>query len=203
VPEDAAAAPPLAERPFAGKHHLVPFGEYVPAWIPFLHTLVPEIADFRPASDDGVVRAAGIAYGALICYESLFPEEARARVLAGAGVLVNVTNDAWYGTMPAAWQHFQAARMRAVETGRYVLRAANTGVTAIIRPDGSLAASIPWWRQQALVGRYQVSARQTGYVRLGDWPLLVCLLMFMIPLFRRQRPNERRRNESRSMSADI
>ncbi|MDQ6996191.1 MAG: apolipoprotein N-acyltransferase [Mariprofundus sp.] len=172
----------LAARAFAGKHHLVPFGEYVPSWVPFLHTLVPEIANFKPAKDSGIIAARGISYGSLICYESLFPEEARSRVLNGAQVLVNVTNDAWYGTSPAAWQHFQAARMRAVETGRYVLRAANTGVTAIIQPDGKVAVSVPWWTQTALLGSYQISDNQTPYVRWGDWPLLSCFIMFMIPL---------------------
>jgi len=167
----------LAARPFSGKHHLVPFGEYVPAWIPFLHTLVPEIANFKAAQDMGVIHARGIAYGSLICYESLFPEEARNRVLHGAQVLVNVTNDAWYGTTPAAWQHFQAARMRAVETGRYVLRAANTGITAIILPDGSISDSKPWWTTTALLGNYQLSSYQTHYVGWGDWPLLLCLLL--------------------------
>jgi len=183
---DPEADTSLANRAFAGKHHLVPFGEYVPSWIPFLHTLVPEIANFKPAEDAGVLEMRGMIYGALICYESLFPEEARSRVLHGAQVLVNVTNDAWYGTTPAAWQHFQAARMRAVETGRYVLRAANTGITAIIRPDGVVAAARPWWTQTTLVGAFQLSDQQTRYVRWGDWPLLICLLMFMIPLFRRQ-----------------
>jgi len=183
---------PLNTRPFAGKHHLVPFGEYVPSWIPFLHTLVPEIANFKPAEDAGVIQAHGISYGALICYESLFPEEARSRVQNGAEVLVNVTNDAWYGTSPAAWQHFQAARMRAVETGRYVLRAANTGITAIIQPDGVVADISPWWTQTVLVGNYQLSDKQTPYVRWGDWPLLICLIMLMIPLFAMNRARGRR-----------
>jgi apolipoprotein N-acyltransferase len=177
----------LAAREFAGKHHLVPFGEYVPSWIPFLHTLVPEIANFKPADDSGVVQVRGISYGSLICYESLFPEQARNRVLNGAQVLVNVTNDAWYGTTPAAWQHFQAARMRAVETGRYVLRAANTGITAIIQPDGVVAAIKPWWTQTALLGNYQLSNKQTPYVRWGDWPLLICLIILIIPVFRSRR----------------
>ena len=176
--------PELSGRDFAGKQHLVPFGEYVPAWIPFLSTLVPEIADFRPAADDGVVTADSLNYGALICYESLFPEQARSRVKHGAQVLVNVTNDAWYGTTPAAWQHFQAARMRAVESGRYVLRAANTGVTAIIQPDGKVAATLPWWSQAALKGGFQRSDVQTHYVQWGDWPLLVTLFLLVIPLVR-------------------
>ena len=176
------------QRGFAGKQHLVPFGEYVPEWIPFLHTLVPEIADFRPAADSGTLDVDDVRYGALICYESLFPELSRSRVLAGAQVLVNVTNDAWYGQSPAAWQHLQAARMRAVETGRYVLRAANTGVSAIIAPSGEITASIPWWTTASLQGQYRPSDAITHYVRLGDWPLLTGLLILLVPIFRRFNP---------------
>ena len=175
-----------ANRAFAGKHHLVPFGEYVPEWIPFLHTLVPEIANFKPADDRGTLTLRGITYASLICYESLFPEEARAHVRGGAQVLVNVTNDAWYGKTPAAWQHFQAARMRAVETGRYLLRAANTGITAIIRPDGVVSAVQPWWQAHALVGQFRLSTSQTPYMRWGDWPLLGCLIILMLPLLMRR-----------------
>ncbi len=180
------------EYAFTGKHHLVPFGEYVPSWVPFVRTLVPEIANFEPAEDSGVVEARGIRYGALICYESLFPEESRARVQNGAQVLVNVTNDAWYGTSPAAWQHFQAARVRAIETGRYVLRVANTGITAIIAPDGQVTASIPWWSQKALVGEFKLSESITPYVRWGDMPLLALLILLAIPLLARRREPRKR-----------
>jgi apolipoprotein N-acyltransferase len=174
------------KRQFRGKHHLVPFGEYVPSWLPFLHTIVPEIADFRPADDDGIVSVQGDNYGALICYESLFPEQARHRVKHGAQVLVNITNDAWYGTTPAAWQHFQAARMRAVETGRYVLRAANTGISAVINPHGQVTSTAPWWTKTIVKGTYRLSAVETPYVRWGDWPLLVCLSILVIPWFSRR-----------------
>ena len=173
----------VGAREFAGKQHLVPFGEYVPAWIPFLRALVPAIANFQPAVDAGTVQARGINYGALICYESLFPEQARLRVNNGAEVLVNVTNDAWYGTTPAAWQHFQAARMRAVESGRYLLRAANTGVTAIISPNGKVASSTPWWTTTVLNGEFRLSKSITPYVKWGDSPLLVLLILLVIPLF--------------------
>lgn len=178
--------PAGGQRQFSGKHHLVPFGEYVPSWIPFLHTIVPEIADFRPASDSGVLTVRGGSYGTLICYESLFPEEARSRVRNGAQVLVNVTNDAWYGTTPAAWQHFQAARMRAVETGRYVLRAANTGISAVIDPQGRVTSSAPWWTQTVVQGKYRLSAVQTPYVRWGDWPLLACLFILALAWLNRR-----------------
>ncbi|MDQ6970871.1 MAG: apolipoprotein N-acyltransferase [Mariprofundus sp.] len=178
--------PALSGLSFTGKHHLVPFGEYVPSWSPFLHTLVPEIADFKAAADAGVLQMRGITYGSLICYESLFPEQARGRVLAGAEVLVNVTNDAWYGHTPAAWQHFQAARMRAVETGRYVLRAANTGVTAIIQPNGVVAEQLEWWIPAVLKGSFTRSKVITPYVRWGDWPLLLMCMLLLLPLLLRR-----------------
>ena len=162
---------PDGSRRFVGKQHLVPFGEYVPSWLPFVHALVPAIAHWTPGSGNGVLAGPHGPLGSLVCYESIFPEQARERVRAGAQVLVNVTNDAWYGHSPAAWQDLQAARMRAVETGRYVLRAANTGVSAIIAPDGRLTASRPWWTQGLVQGTYRPSRRMTPYVRWGDAPL--------------------------------
>ena len=162
-----------AERNFVGKHHLVPFGEYVPEWLPWLHKIVPDIGDFRPADDSGVLSHPLGIFGSLICYESIFPEEARARALAGADVLILVTNDAWYGTSPAAWQHFQAAQARAVETGRYVLRSANTGITAIIAPNGHITQRLPWWQKGVLMGTYQPITRQTFYSLWGDFTALL------------------------------
>ncbi len=163
---------------FVGKHHLVPFGEYVPSWLPWIHALVPHIADFRAATDSGILTAARGRYGSLVCYEAIFPQEGRLRARK-ATVLVNVTNDAWYGRTPAAWQHLQAARMRAVETGRFLLRAANTGITAIVAPDGSMRMSMPWFTQGALIGTYKNSNAHTPYMRWGDWPLL---FLFSMPL---------------------
>lgn len=174
------AAPDREERGFAAKQHLVPFGEYVPEWIPFLHTLVPNIGDFRPGTDSGVLHDGKSRYGSLVCYEAIFPEQARARVRAGANVLVNVVNDAWYGRTPATWEHMQSARMRAVETGRYLLRAANTGVSAIIAPNGRITATIPWFTQGVLYGEYRTSTVVTPYQRWGDWPLLVLLIPILI-----------------------
>lgn len=174
---------------FVGKHHLVPFGEYVPSWIPFLHKLVPTIGNFQPARDNGVLQANGGGYGALICYEAIFPELARERAQT-AKVLVNVSNDAWYGKSPATWQDMQAGRMRAVETGRYLLRDANTGVTAIIAPDGRVVKSIPWFTQGVLYGEYRDSNARTPYLRYGDILLLYMLIPLLIIVFypRRLRP---------------
>ncbi len=167
-------------RSFAGKQHLVPFGEYVPAWIPFLQALVPNIADFRPAADPGLLSARGVSYGSLVCYEAIFPEQARARVAGGANVLVNVTNDAWYGKTTAAWQHLQSARMRAVETGRYLLRAANTGISAVIAPNGDMIATVPWFTEDVVYAEFRTSDVITPYQRWGNWPLMVLLLPLLL-----------------------
>jgi len=167
----------LAGSDFSPKQHLVPFGEYVPAWLPWLHKLVPDIGDFRPGRGSGVLRGAHGHFGTLVCYESIFPEQARARVAHGADVLVVVTNDAWYGHSPAAWQHFQAARARAVETGRYVLRSGNTGISAIIAPDGSVQQTMPWWTPGSVRGTYRLSRSVTPYQRLGDAILAGMLLI--------------------------
>lgn len=174
--------PGESEFQFVGKKHLVPFGEYVPAWIPFLHKLVPGIADFRPTADAGVLQLGGGRFGSLVCYEAIFPEQARQRART-AVVLVNVTNDAWYGVTPATWQHLQAARMRAVETGRYLLRAANTGVSAIIAPDGRVVNSMPWFEQGVVYGEYRESTAQTPYLRGGDLLLLLLLIPLLIIVF--------------------
>jgi len=167
-------------RSFTGKHHLVPFGEYVPSWIPWLHKLVPNIADWQPAANGGVLSDGDTRFGALICYESIFPEEARDRVAQGAGLLIVVTNDAWYGKSPAAWQHLQASRMRAIETGRYVLRAANTGVSAIIAPDGEITATMPWWTQGIVSGNYRASFVTTTYQQWGDVPALLVAALLLL-----------------------
>ncbi len=172
--------PAHGDRSFTGKHHLVPFGEYVPSWIPWLKKIVTNIADWQPAEDAGLLTDGDTVYGSLICYESIFPEQARARVAGGAQVLVVVTNDAWYGRSPAAWQHLQASRMRAVETGRYVLRAANTGVSAIVAPDGTIAVTAPWWTQAVVKGTYRPSGRITPYQQWGDLPALLLAGAFIL-----------------------
>jgi len=174
------------QRSFAGKHHLVPFGEYVPSWLPFIRTIIPAIANFTPAGGTGVLHADGIVYGTLICYESIFPEEARQRIQNGAEVLIVASNDAWYGRSPAVWQHTQAARMRAVETGRYVLRVGNTGITAVIAPDGHISQQLPWWQRASLIAPFHSSESITPYVRWGDTPALIfaALLLLLGVFFR-------------------
>ncbi|MDX8413869.1 MAG: apolipoprotein N-acyltransferase [Mariprofundales bacterium] len=162
---------------FVGKHHLVPFGEYVPDWIPWLHKLVPDIGDFRPSHDSGVLTLSdSVRIGVLICYESIFADEMRARIRHGANILAVLTNDAWYDRSPAAWQHLQAAQMRAVEGNRFVLRAANTGITASIAPDGTIHHTMGWWQQGAVITTAIPINAISPYCRYGDWPMLLLAL---------------------------
>jgi len=122
------------------KHHLVPFGEYVPLsrWLPFLPQIARNAGAFQPGTDLAPLRWQDHELALAICYEITFPEEVARRVQLGGSILVTVTNDGWYGNSSAPWQHFHAARFRAAENSRYLVRAALTGVSAIVAPDGSV-----------------------------------------------------------------
>lgn len=140
------------------KRHLVPFGEYVPfaGVLPFLDKLARAAGDFVAADEAGVLAWDDETLGPAICYEVIYPGSVAQQVRAGATVLVTVTNDAWYGDTTAPWQHLAAARYRAAETHRPMLRAAITGVSAIIDADGSV-------EQQLGVGEEGILAtRVTG-----------------------------------------
>jgi len=127
------------------KRHLVPFGEYVPlaSVLPYQWFIPAGVSFFMPGPDHAPLEAKAGKLGVLICYEAIFPEIARQTVSAGAQLLVNITNDSWYGFSSAPYQHLAISRMRAIETGRWMVRAANTGVSAVIDPLGRVVARIP------------------------------------------------------------
>jgi apolipoprotein N-acyltransferase len=132
------------------KSHLVPFGEYVPLrqLLPFLAPLVEAVGDFTAGTVTEPLSSGIIKAGVLICFESIFPDIARKWVNAGANVLVNLTNDAWYGRSSAPSQSMAMTVFRAVETRRSLVRAANTGISGLIDPLGRIRYSsdifIPW-----------------------------------------------------------
>src|SRR5207237_8898591 len=121
---------------------LVPFGEYVPVQSVltlggrFSAKLVQEVGEFTPGEDYAVGAVDGHPLSAFICYEAIFPDLVRVFASRGAQLLVNVTNDGWYGRTSAPYQHFAMAVFRAVENARYLVRAANTGITAVVDPHG-------------------------------------------------------------------
>ena len=124
------------------KEHLVPFGEYVPLgnYLSFVHKMVAGVGDFRPGRQQKPLRDGRLALGVLICYEAIFPELAQQRVEAGANLLVNISNDAWFGDSSAPRQHLDLALLRAVEQGRAIIRGTNTGISAAIDPRGRVMA---------------------------------------------------------------
>ena len=158
------------------KQHLVPFGEFVPPgfrW--FMAQADIPMSDFTPGNADQAPFAlAGQRVAANICYEDAFGEEI-ARAVPQATLLVNLSNVAWFGDSLAPQQHLQIARLRALESGRTMLRATNTGMTAIVAPDGTLLGSLPPFTRGALRGEAQGYTGETPYVRWGNTPLLVVL----------------------------
>ena len=164
------------------KSHLVPFGEFIPlksalGWI-YRDLLNMPLSDLsRGTTHQQPMSIASQQVALNICYEDVFGEEI-IRQLPRATLLVNVSNDAWYGESIAADQHLQFSQARALETGRMVLRATNTGATAIIDPHGQLVAQAPHFRQFMLNGIAQGYRGSTPYVRWGNWLFLgICLII--------------------------
>jgi apolipoprotein N-acyltransferase len=149
------------------KRHLVPFGEYVPlagvfSWI---DKLARNAGDYRPAERLHLLPWGDERLGMSICYEVIFPEEVAATVRRGATLLATITNDAWYGDTSAPWQHLRAARFRAAENRRTLLRAAITGVSALVNPDGSVARQIEVFEEGTLTARVSGLSGLTPYAR--------------------------------------
>ena len=169
------------------KMHLVPFGEYVPfkQIFSFAGGLTKEVGDFTPGASRTPLQAGQAKLGVFICYESIFPDEIRQPVADGAQVLVNVSNDGWYGDSGAYAQHLKQARMRAVENNRWLLRDTNTGVTAAIDPYGRVVASIPRKVRAALDAPYALNNVITFYTRHGDWFAYLCAIISVAALFMR------------------
>lgn len=162
------------------KAHLVPFGEFVPpgfGW--FLKIANIPMSNFTPGSLPQSPMAIGGQHLALnICYEDAFGEEI-IRALPEATLLANVSNVAWFGDSLAPQQHLQIARLRALETGRVMLRATNTGMTAIIRPDGHVETALAPFTRGALRGVVQGYEGATPYVRWGNWPVVAFALVLI------------------------
>lgn len=151
------------------KVHLVPFGEYVPlkSLLPFVNKLVEGIGDFS-AGTIHPLRFGANRIGLLVCYEGIFPELARAAVNQGSDLLVNVTNDAWYGQSSAPFQHLSMARFRAIENRIWLVRAANTGISAFIDPAGSIHGATPIFVTLSTTTKVGLGSRPTLYRTIGD-----------------------------------
>ncbi len=164
------------------KMHLVPFGEYVPfkSLFFFAGNLLAEAGNLSPGTHRTVFTYDGHNYGTFICYESTFADEIRLFVLKGADVLVNISDDGWYGDTSAPWQHLNMVRMRAIENHRWVLRSTNTGVTAVINPYGRVTASAPRHIRTALRAGFGYEHDITFYTAHGDIFAYVCALITVL-----------------------
>jgi apolipoprotein N-acyltransferase len=169
------------------KAHLVPFGEYVPfkRLFAFAGGLTKEVGDFSAGASRTPLEANNTKLGVFICYESIFPDEIRQFAAQGAQVLVNISNDGWYGDSGAYAQHLKQARMRAVENASWLLRDTNTGVTASIDPYGRVIARIPRKVRSALRAPYALVSETTFYTRHGDWFAYLCAIICLAALILR------------------
>ena len=161
------------------KQHLVPFGEYIPLrrFLPFSGPLVETIGDFTPGSSLGPLSCKDLRIGVLICFESIFPELARRQTAQGANLLVNLTNDAWFGKSSAPRQHLSMAVFRAVENRRSLARAANTGISGFVSPRGQLIERTELFQPAFLTEQVPLLTTTPFYVRYGHFFALTCLLL--------------------------
>jgi apolipoprotein N-acyltransferase len=159
------------------KAHLVPFGEYTPfkEYLPFLGKIVEHVGDFAAGKKGHTLEWQGRRLGIQICYEIIFPSLSRAMVSNGAALLVNITNDAWYGTTAGPYQHFSLVVLRAVENRRALVRAANTGISGFVDPVGRVLDPTPLMTDAAVVRPLPLLETRTVYTRWGDLFAAGCL----------------------------
>ena len=158
------------------KRHLVPFGEYFPvpkfirSWMRLMNLPYDDIS--AGSEHQPVLSAAGQKLGLTICYEDAYGSS-QLKILRDATLLINVTNNAWYGDSTAPHQHLQISRMRALEAGRFLIRAANDGITAVIGPRGEVVARLPQFEEAVLRADVQPMTGLTPYARFGNYPVVV------------------------------
>lgn len=157
------------------KRRLVPFGEYLPwkaifGWFP---QIVRNVGDMRAGESDDILKGRHGDLGVVVCYEVVLPQRFRDVTRNGADLLVNVTNDGWYHGTWMPEQHLRFAVMRAIETRRWMLRAANSGISAIISPDGRVVGRMEEGRRGLLMGPVERRTGSTGWLRWGNAPVVV------------------------------
>jgi len=159
------------------KAHLVPFGEYVPLkrWLPFLGKLVEQVGDFSRGDIGDTIEWTYGKLGVLICYEGIFPDISQTMVRNGANLLVNITNDAWYGRSSAPYQHFSMTVFRAIENRRALIRSANTGISGFVDPVGRILGETALFSDAAEVRQVPLISTVSLYSRFGDAFAAACL----------------------------
>jgi apolipoprotein N-acyltransferase len=170
---------PVGLRVFAyDKVHLVPFGEFVPyrRLLRFAGRLTADLSDFTPGKAFSVGQLPDGKFGTLICYEAIFPDQVRQYTKDGAQLLINISNDGWFGRSSAPAQHLVMARVRAVENRRWLLRDTNNGFTVSVDPYGRIVAELPTDIRAELDAPYDFRTGLTPYARFGDWFAWLCVI---------------------------
>ncbi|MBQ3060179.1 MAG: apolipoprotein N-acyltransferase [Desulfovibrio sp.] len=167
------------------KEHLVPFGEYLPQWLDwdFLEALLQGTGVYTEGTATAPLRHENLALGLLICYEAIFPWLAQERVTEGANILLDISNDGWFGHSPAARQHLYLTTLRALEQNRWLLRGTNTGISAVVDARGRLTVVGPQFRTGSLAVRARLESTPSSYHYLAPWlpgiAALLCLSLFL------------------------
>jgi apolipoprotein N-acyltransferase len=161
------------------KIHLVPFGEYVPyqSLFAFAGVITRDVGAFSAGSQLITPAIGRHPVNALICFEAVFPDLARRFVRQGSSLIINLTNDAWYGNSAAPYQHLAIARWRAVENRRFLLRAANSGISAVITPTGAVKSATHLFEKGTCSGRFAFLDKQSLYTRFGNFLLIPCAII--------------------------
>ena len=189
----------IPEKKTMGKYdktHLVPFGEYVPfkEWLPFLGKIVAQVGDFRAGKVGNTLPWRQEQLGVQICYEIIFPGLSRALAQNGASILVNITNDAWFGKTSGPYQHFSMTVFRAVENRRSLARSANTGISGFIDPAGRILASTDLLQDAVATQMVPMLKERSIYTQIGDLFARVCLalvlLIMLVEIVRRKTRNK-------------
>jgi apolipoprotein N-acyltransferase len=162
------------------KVNLVPFGEFVPWPFGFANKISTEVGDFVAGQRVVVSPVGEHSLGTFICYESVFPNFVRKFAANGAQLLVNISNDGWFGKSAARLQHLSMVRMRAAENRRWIVRSTNNGITATIDPAGRVRGTLPPFVEASSYTGFSWVAQQTVYTRWGDWFPLVCATIAML-----------------------
>ena len=159
----------------------------------FAGKVLSEVSDFRPGSRTVVSDIGGVKFGTIICFEALFPELVRKFPRDGADFIVNITNDAWYGDTAAPYQHLNMVVVRAIENRRYVVRATNSGISAIIDPYGQLLQTTGLFQEAVLTAHFGVHGGLTFYTQFGDVFAWICVIIAVgAPLYGSMRGGEKR-----------
>ncbi|HNP03179.1 MAG TPA: apolipoprotein N-acyltransferase, partial [Agitococcus sp.] len=173
------------------KQRLVPFGEYVPfeSWLrgvlPFFNLEMSSFSAGNPQQSSLIVKDYKLA--AAICYEIAYPEITR-RNAEKADFITTLSNDGWFGTSTGPHQHLQMVQMRALETGKWIIRATNTGISGFISPKGTIVKKAPQFKRTVLRGHVYPVKGQTPFSRLGNWPILIfCFGILIISFWRCRR----------------